>query len=173
MLIARSSASFRDVRGSHSLFRVQTISRSYCVNAEKRGARRKEGRFETALWQRSLRAAANHDRGNANRSPNFGCPRCCTRLGLDAARSVRIERALSKRPSLGSPLREQRLLLPKRKQVDFPLLHSTSVISTAESFASRLSCAISSGESIPAKHPAGAWEKSSSNSGCLPSSARN
>jgi len=63
----------------------------------------KEGRYDTALWQRSLRAAASPDRGNGKESSNSADPQSWPRLWLEAARSVRIERALSKRPSLDAP----------------------------------------------------------------------
>jgi len=67
------------------------------------GAGTKDGRYDTALWQRSLRAAASPERGNAKTSPESARRPRWPRLWLDAARSVRIERALSKRPSLGAP----------------------------------------------------------------------
>ena len=40
------------------------------MNDKKRAMGRKEGRYDTALWQRTLRAAACHDRGNAKSFPN-------------------------------------------------------------------------------------------------------
>ena len=84
---------------------VHTFGARFNSSPKRRCAdrgRRKEGRFDSALWQRPLRAAASPDRGNANGSSNSADPQCCPRLRLDAARSDRIERALSKRPSLFS-----------------------------------------------------------------------
>ena len=64
---------------------------------QSRGKRR-EGRYDTALWQRPLRAAASHGRSNAKGSSDFANSQCGSRLWLDATRSDRIETALSKRP---------------------------------------------------------------------------